>query len=71
MKQSNKKIKINNSILVSIVLLIILIFFVSNRLIFVISNVEKVLKDPETSTQDQKKFNISKFNELKTKMPLD
>jgi hypothetical protein len=71
MKPNNKKIKINNSILVSLVLLIILIFFVSNRLVFVINNVEKVLQDPETSTQNQKKFNVTKFNELKTKMPLD
>ncbi|MDD3156232.1 MAG: hypothetical protein PHP14_02285 [Candidatus Pacebacteria bacterium] len=71
MKQNNKKIKINGSILISLALLILLIFFVSNRLVFIINNVEKVLKDPETSTQNQKKFNITKFNELKTKMPLD
>ncbi len=71
MKQNSKKIKINSSILISLALLIILIFFVSNRVVFIINNIEQVLKDPELSTQSQKKFNITKFSELKTKMPLD
>ena len=71
MKTNNKSIKINPYIAISLLLFSILIFIISNRIVFIVNNVEKILIDPKTNSQSQKKFNTAEFNDLKVKMPID
>ncbi|HRZ29284.1 MAG TPA: hypothetical protein P5052_00505 [Candidatus Paceibacterota bacterium] len=70
MPKINKNSKINIFLLISLVLLIIFIFLIAHRIMFIANNIEKVLVDHNTTTRQSKNFNIDQFKELTTKMPI-
>lgn len=70
MNQQNKQIKINPLIIISIILLAVFIFIISNRIVFIFSNIEKVLIEQKAKNQTQKSFNVDQFKDLQTRMPM-
>ncbi|MFA5230411.1 MAG: hypothetical protein WC422_03265 [Candidatus Paceibacterota bacterium] len=70
MSQANKSLKINPFLLISITLLIIFIFLITNRIMFMTNKIEQVLVDQNVTTRHNKTFNITQFKELTTKMPI-
>lgn len=70
MSQINKPSKINLFLLASLVLLIIFIFLITNRIMFVANSIEQVLVDNNGTARQSKTFNINQFNELTNKMPI-
>jgi len=70
MNQQNKQIKINPLLIISILLLVLFVFIISNRIIFIFSNVEKVLVEQKAKNQTQKSFNLELFKDLQTRMSI-
>lgn len=70
MSSINKSIKINPLIVISLILLSVFIFMISNRIVFIVSNVEKILIEHKANGQAQKSFNADLLKDLKTRMPI-
>jgi hypothetical protein len=43
---------------------------ISNRIVFIVSNVEKILIEHKANGQAQKSFNADLLKDLKTRMPI-
>lgn len=70
MNPINKSIKINPFLIISLLLLGILIFLITNRILFMAKNVNKVLGESRITPQNQKVFNIEQFENLKKQLPI-
>ena len=71
MNSINKPVKINPLIIISLILLSVIVFMISNRIIFIVNNIEKILIEQKANSQAQKSFNIDQLKDLKTCMPID